>query len=606
MFVPDFLRGKAEPLYEHHPRLMHGVELGLILLLLMAPGVGVGEETPIPDFAGGFVPFVEGLAPAGLVVLFGLLVLTRVFRRPGPFLAAGGLWFIGYWGGLYALQTAPALRIVKASFLSEVFGIRFLIPEEAFALADALCLLMPFLLGIYCARRGFRVWKFSVGFSLGYVIPYALLPMEIIDVVTLVAGLLYFLFTALVIVRLPLQRRVLEDLFGFPLQPGRAAPARRRVGFGTALLGHALLLILGATSLLLAEVSVYLGGVMRVLQEGPPRAHRSPGLVDAGPVLDPLLAGDALDKSTAALETVFPEYPLLSGPTQPEALEQMWSRVNVDAVEAAFAKVAPVCDALEEAASADYWSALGAGVSTPVPLGKIGDAARVLAARSVLRLHQNRPEETLADINALLRVSRLVSEGAFLNHMMASVIRSIALDVATTAYLVYRDTPERLDSLATLLHQRRKDVRYSFPAGDIRRHEPALVSLASTGAIALTGFERAYFRFYSDWVLYDQLTLAIALERHRAARGTYPETLEVLVPEFLPQLPLEPYEGRTYRYTRMDAGFEITLPGLKAVPMKEQRMAGLPLNPDTIRNGRLETFLGKFSAPQPEPNGQTP
>jgi hypothetical protein len=605
MFVPDFLRGKAEPLYEHHPRVMHGVELGLILLLLIAPGVGVGDETPIPDLAGGFVPFVEGVEPGALVALFGLLVLTRVFRRPGLFLTVGGLGFIGYWAGLYALQTAPALRIVKASFLSQVFGIRFLIPEEVFALSDALCLLVPFLLGIYCARRGFRVWKFAAGFGLGYVIPYALLPLEVIEVVPLVAGLVYFLFTALVIVRLPLQRQVLEDLFGFPLEPGRAAPAPRRLGFGTALLGHGLLVILGATSLLLAGVFVYLGNVMRVVQEGPTRVYRSPGLVDAGSVLDPLLAGNALGRSTAALETVFPEYPLLSSSTRPETLEQMWPHVNIETVEAAFAGTAPVCDALGEAASADYWSALQAGISAPVPLRRIGDAARVLAARSVFRLHQNRREEALADIDTLLRVSRLVSEGKFVNHMIATYIRGIALNVATTDYLVHRETAERLEPLATLLRQRREDVRYSFPVDDIRRHEPTMFYSAGMAAITLPGLERAYFNFYSGWVHYDQLLLAIALERYKAARGEYPKTLEALLPEFLVQLPLEPYEGKTYRYRRVDAGFEISLPGLATVPMKERRIAGLPFNPDTIRNERLVTFPGKSSTLQPEPNGQT-
>jgi hypothetical protein len=41
---------------------------------------------------------------------------------------------------------------------------------------------------------------------------------------------------------------------------------------------------------------------------------------------------------------------------------------------------------------------------------------------------------------------------------------------------------------------------------------------------------------------------AIAIEQYRRQHGRWPDRLEQLVPDFLPQLPLDPYDGRTLRY----------------------------------------------------------
>jgi hypothetical protein len=41
---------------------------------------------------------------------------------------------------------------------------------------------------------------------------------------------------------------------------------------------------------------------------------------------------------------------------------------------------------------------------------------------------------------------------------------------------------------------------------------------------------------------------AIAIEQYRRQQGTLPERLEQLVPEFLPQLPADPFNGQPLRY----------------------------------------------------------
>jgi hypothetical protein len=47
---------------------------------------------------------------------------------------------------------------------------------------------------------------------------------------------------------------------------------------------------------------------------------------------------------------------------------------------------------------------------------------------------------------------------------------------------------------------------------------------------------------------------AIAAERYRRATGRLPETLEQLVPAYLPKVPVDPYSGREIRYVRTAVG----------------------------------------------------
>ena len=48
--------------------------------------------------------------------------------------------------------------------------------------------------------------------------------------------------------------------------------------------------------------------------------------------------------------------------------------------------------------------------------------------------------------------------------------------------------------------------------------------------------------------------IACALERHRAAKGAYPDTLAALVPEFAPALPHDLFDGQPLRYRRTPDG----------------------------------------------------
>jgi hypothetical protein len=57
--------------------------------------------------------------------------------------------------------------------------------------------------------------------------------------------------------------------------------------------------------------------------------------------------------------------------------------------------------------------------------------------------------------------------------------------------------------------------------------------------------------------------LAVALRRFRLDRGAYPDDLSALAPEYLANVPIDPFTGRPPVYTRKGAGFELHAEGPK-------------------------------------------
>jgi hypothetical protein len=51
--------------------------------------------------------------------------------------------------------------------------------------------------------------------------------------------------------------------------------------------------------------------------------------------------------------------------------------------------------------------------------------------------------------------------------------------------------------------------------------------------------------------------VAVALRLYRHEHGRYPETLEELVPKYLPSLPVDPFDGKPLRYKRLAKGFKV-------------------------------------------------
>lgn len=68
----------------------------------------------------------------------------------------------------------------------------------------------------------------------------------------------------------------------------------------------------------------------------------------------------------------------------------------------------------------------------------------------------------------------------------------------------------------------------------------------------ITGFANSTVRSYQNDFRVHLAIIACALERHRLARGSYPEQLAALVPAFLPAAPVDPLAGTPLAYRRED------------------------------------------------------
>jgi hypothetical protein len=53
----------------------------------------------------------------------------------------------------------------------------------------------------------------------------------------------------------------------------------------------------------------------------------------------------------------------------------------------------------------------------------------------------------------------------------------------------------------------------------------------------------------------DLARTALAIERYRLATGKVPERLEELVPQYLKEVPIDPFDGQPIRYRRTDPGY---------------------------------------------------
>lgn len=124
------------------------------------------------------------------------------------------------------------------------------------------------------------------------------------------------------------------------------------------------------------------------------------------------------------------------------------------------------------------------------------------------------------------------------------------------------------------------DIRHDLGCdGPVGRYFYFMVNLLTPAV------DKTQTRFASCAAQTRTLTTACALERHRIARGTYPERLDDLVPGLLAKLPLDPVEGRPLRYERKpDGGYVLWSPDLEhKVPALAATNAPSPGDAETER-----------------------
>jgi hypothetical protein len=87
------------------------------------------------------------------------------------------------------------------------------------------------------------------------------------------------------------------------------------------------------------------------------------------------------------------------------------------------------------------------------------------------------------------------------------------------------------------------------------------------------------------------MALAIALERFRRANGKPPATLDELAPQFIREVPLDPYTGKAFNYRVTAAGYVVySLGGVKS-----------PQNTDAETGAREDLLFRWPPKPKPAP-----
>ena len=98
----------------------------------------------------------------------------------------------------------------------------------------------------------------------------------------------------------------------------------------------------------------------------------------------------------------------------------------------------------------------------------------------------------------------------------------------------------------------------SLPIVREAENSPSLISRAARGAMEASWPLLRAGLFELDagiQVQFDLARTALALERFRLPTGARPERMEELVPRYLPQVPLDPFDGQPIRYRRRQAGY---------------------------------------------------
>jgi hypothetical protein len=88
-----------------------------------------------------------------------------------------------------------------------------------------------------------------------------------------------------------------------------------------------------------------------------------------------------------------------------------------------------------------------------------------------------------------------------------------------------------------------------------RLHKPDAVLPAILTAFMEGGDDKKILQiFHRHQALLDSIVAALAVERYRRDKGHWPETLADLVPDYLPKVPLDLYDGAPLRYRQLDDG----------------------------------------------------
>lgn len=525
--------------------------------------------------------------------LIGFLILSRVIRSKGWFLLLSDLWFLALCGFYFYKKVYPDLYDIKMDTVPGFIQPGFLVPTVvSILIRELLHWVIPLLCGIYFVRRSFHHVKFAAGVIVSAFILMYLFYWKI------PAGELFITFVFCeMMIRLPLQRQALERLFGFPLQPSQPQRETSRPSFAVALLAHTNLLVIFILTAFFVLFGSYERRMFRIFGSlQPVTIHRSPALVNTYDYLKVLFVKKLSPEIKSSLSSLSPDYTLMiSQSTPPELFEDAMKKIDQKSLDEGFKTMEPYIKAYEKASGADYCVYNDPNTPAIPHFANIRLTSRAIALRAMIAMHNNQPKESLKDIETIANFGWVLGTDGFLvQYMVGLATRKIAVDVAYNYYLRYRNDPESLNLLADSLKRMSPRFHSSFDVETVKRNEPGLWQVAPYFEFITPGMKRAYINFYSAWVQFDQLVLAVALEQYHKDHGVYPEKLESLTPQYLESLPREPYEGKPYLYEKERREFTIHCPYYNTEGMKKY------MYKKDMKVASLELYFPASKADNPE------
>jgi len=533
------------------------------------------------------------------VVLILLLAGSRFFKRPIPY-ALSMLIFLGLaYGLLFWKVSYPVIQYVDRGFSHPIMVKHrdmlpdVLVPGIFMPLRSVLLVLLPFLIAVYCVRRGFAWWKYLLGWLACWVIVFGVLFLRLPEVKDTVFVALNLVFIFL-LARLPLQHRTLENMLGIPLAGAPSDSVSRARRALSSLFGHAMVLFLVLLVMGFAVLGHYERKMMQTIMKGPTPPFYSPALVNAYDSMKDLFNKKKSKRMT--LETSMPreEYNLLSSMyrTPRPLFEEIWSVVDPATLEQMLTPLQPGFDAFAKAARADYCLFHDGERGVTPHFINLRLVSYGLMMRARLRIHQGRTAEALADIETVLKVAGLLNTdptGTLVVHMIGVALRANAISAAGDYFLFYRQDPAALDQLRQMLERNASVVRIAFPSEILRHSEPGFGPVVPFFEIVMPGVIRAGEAFYWRWVQFDQLLLGTALESYRRDQGRYPDRLEELVPKYMTRLPLDPIEGELYPYENLGDDVKLGPPAYLTREEVHEWLFPMPKDNSELRK-HLEAF----------------
>jgi len=527
------------------------------------------------------------------VVLILLLAGSRFFKRPIPY-ALSMLIFLGLaYGLLFWKVSYPVIQYVDRGFSHPIMVKHrdmlpdVLVPGIFMPLRSVLLVLLPFLMAVYCIRRGFAWWKYLLGWLMGWAVLFGVLFLRLPEGRHICFAALNLAFVVLM-ARLPLQRRTLENMLGVPLAGGPSDSVSRTRHTLSSLFGHGMVLLFILLVMGFAVLGHYERKMMQTVQKGPIPPFYSPALVNAYDSMKDLFN----KKKSKQMSVQREEYNLLSNMHRtPRALfEEVWTVVDPAILEQMLAPLQPGFNAFAQAAKADYCLFHDGERSVTPHFINLRVVSYGLAMRARFRMHQGRPAAALGDIETVLKVAGLLNTdptGTLVAHMIGVALRGNAISAAGDYFLFYRQDPAALDQLRQMLERNASVVRIAFPSRILRHSEPGFRPVVPYFEIMMPGFIRAGENFYWRWVQFDHLLLGLALESYRRDQGRYPDRLEELVPKYMARLPLDPIEGKLYPYENLGDDVRLGTPAYLTMKNFQEWIFPAPKDNPELRK-RLE------------------